>query len=348
MEAATARQVDGGGELAQNRRLLVVHLVLLHGGGGGKKHLGVGVRRRGVQGVGGGSLHHGAQVHHSHAVGDVAHHAQVVANEQNRQAELLLQVAKQVDDLRLDGDVECRNRLVGDDELGLHGQGAGDADALALAAREGARQAVGLVLAEAHELEQLDDACVDLGLGAHVVVQQLLAQHLAHGHAGVERGVGILEDHLDVFAAVAQLMLGKLGEVNARKDDLAARGVVQVDDRAGKRGLAATRLAHQAERLACVEGERHVVHGGEVLALLAHDGVKHAVLEREALAQVGHLKQGLALCGGLGSLRLFGHYATPPFFLGVMSGVRASAASLSALTPCSEPEAMSSSAKSRS
>ena len=39
-------------------------------------------------------------------------------------------------DLRLDRDVEGRDRLVGDDELGREREGAGDADALALAAGE--------------------------------------------------------------------------------------------------------------------------------------------------------------------------------------------------------------------
>ena len=49
---------------------------------------------------------------------------------------LLLQVAQQVDDLRLDRHVERRDRLVGDDELRVDGERARDADALALAARE--------------------------------------------------------------------------------------------------------------------------------------------------------------------------------------------------------------------
>ena len=49
-------------------------------------------------------------------------------------AEPRLQVQQQVDDLGLDRDVERRDRLVGDEQLGLDGERAGDADALALAA----------------------------------------------------------------------------------------------------------------------------------------------------------------------------------------------------------------------
>ena len=52
------------------------------------------------------------------------------------QAELVLQLQQQVDDLRLHRDVEGRDRLVGDDALGLDRERPGDADALPLAARE--------------------------------------------------------------------------------------------------------------------------------------------------------------------------------------------------------------------
>ena len=48
----------------------------------------------------------------------------------------LLQVAQQIDDLGLDGDVERRGRFVEHDEFGLEHHGAGDGDALALAAGE--------------------------------------------------------------------------------------------------------------------------------------------------------------------------------------------------------------------
>ena len=44
---------------------------------------------------------------------------EVVGDEDDRQAELALQVAQQVEDLRLDRDVERGHRLVGDDSFGL-------------------------------------------------------------------------------------------------------------------------------------------------------------------------------------------------------------------------------------
>ena len=65
-----------------------------------------------------------------------------MGDEQVGQAELLLQVFEQVDDLGLDRDVERRDRLVGDDEIGVGRERAGDADALPLAAGELVRVAV--------------------------------------------------------------------------------------------------------------------------------------------------------------------------------------------------------------
>ena len=68
----------------------------------------------------------------------------------------------------------------------------------------------------------------------------------------------------------------------------------------GQRGLAAARLAHQAQGLALVQGERHVVDGGELLLGPAQDGVEHRVLEGEALAELAHLEQGPGLLRRLG------------------------------------------------
>ena len=74
--------------------------------------------------------------HHADAVGHLAHDAEVVGDEQQRHAVARLQGLQQLQDLRLDGDVERRGRLVGDQQVGLVGQRHGDHHALALAARE--------------------------------------------------------------------------------------------------------------------------------------------------------------------------------------------------------------------
>ena len=83
---------------------------------------------------------------------------EVVGDEQVGEVELALQVLEQVDDLSLDRDVERRDGLVGDDEVGVEGEGTGEADPLPLAARELVRVARGGIRGQPDGLEQLADA----------------------------------------------------------------------------------------------------------------------------------------------------------------------------------------------
>ena len=62
----------------------------------------------------------------------IFHHAQIVGDEQEGQIEPFPQFQKQVDDLRLNRDVERGDRFVRHDQAGIEGDGAGDADALSV------------------------------------------------------------------------------------------------------------------------------------------------------------------------------------------------------------------------
>ncbi len=80
------------------------------------------------------------EIHHRDPVRDVAHDREVVGDEQRGQPELGLEVLHQVDDLRLDGDVECRDGFVGDQQIRLERERASDPDSLSLSAGEGVRK----------------------------------------------------------------------------------------------------------------------------------------------------------------------------------------------------------------
>ena len=73
-------------------------------------------------------------VKHHHAVGDFRDHAEIVGDQDHRQAGLPLQTAQQVEDLRLHGDVERGARFVGDQQLRARRERDRDHDALAHAA----------------------------------------------------------------------------------------------------------------------------------------------------------------------------------------------------------------------
>ena len=128
----------------------------------------------------------GAQIHDRHAVGDVAHHCQVVGNEQQREAKRTFQFTQQIDDLRLHGNVEGRDRLVADDELWTHDERPGDADALSLAAGEFVGVATPVVAREPHPLKHLLHFGVGLAAAQSGVQAQALADDFRDGHTRIQ------------------------------------------------------------------------------------------------------------------------------------------------------------------
>jgi hypothetical protein len=111
-----------------------------------------------------------------------------------------LQPHDQVEQLRADRDVERRDRLVRDDQPRSQGERAGEADPLPLAAGELARQLSAGADRHSHLPEQLGDPLIAFGLGERPLDNQRFGQDGLHAHPGVERGVGVLEDHLQVAA----------------------------------------------------------------------------------------------------------------------------------------------------
>ena len=107
---------------------------------GGDQRLRIRVQRAGVQRALVGELDDLAEIHHGDPAGDVLHHAEVVGDEQIGEPEFALQVLQQVHDLRLHRDIQRRHRFVAHHEPRPQHQGAGDADALALAAGELVRE----------------------------------------------------------------------------------------------------------------------------------------------------------------------------------------------------------------
>src|SRR5579863_2943280 len=80
-----------------------------------------------------GNLDELADVHDRDAGRDMTHDREIVCDEEVGQPELLLEFLQQVDDLRLNRDVQRRNGLVANDELRPYRERSGDADALTLA-----------------------------------------------------------------------------------------------------------------------------------------------------------------------------------------------------------------------
>ena len=116
--------------------------------------------------LGVGGLDDPAGIHDDDSVGPPGDDTHVVGDEDDRHVQPLAEVVEQVQDLRLDGDVESRRGLVGDEQLRLAGQSQGDHHALA----ETAGELVGVVVeplcgtGHAHEGEDLERPLPGLGL----------------------------------------------------------------------------------------------------------------------------------------------------------------------------------------
>ena len=89
------------------------------------------------KGPGFGNLNHTSQIHDYDPVADMFNHAEVMADEQIGQIHVVFQVHEQIEDLGLDGHIQGSNGFVTDNKVGLHSQGPGNTDPLALARKTG-------------------------------------------------------------------------------------------------------------------------------------------------------------------------------------------------------------------
>lgn len=141
MEPAAGGGTVGSGDVAGKNDALFSGLGIGFGDGG-EERLGVGVEGVVEKFGGGGFFDEVPQVHDADAVGEVSYDGEIVGDEEIGEPELFLEVAEEIYDLGLDGDVEGGDGFIGDDEFGVGGEGAREADALTLSAGEFVRVAV--------------------------------------------------------------------------------------------------------------------------------------------------------------------------------------------------------------
>ena len=155
--AVVFEEVDGARHVAQQDDAAALGVGVGHGGGG-EQSPGVGVLGVAVKRVAVGEFDDAAQVHDGDAVAEVFDDGEVVGDEKVGEAEFVLEVLEKVEDLGLDADVEGGDGFVADDEFGIETQGAGNTDALALAAGKLVGVTVGVVALQADFDEQVGDA----------------------------------------------------------------------------------------------------------------------------------------------------------------------------------------------
>jgi hypothetical protein len=194
----------------------------------------------------------------------VSHHREVVGDEDIGKAEAALQVSHEVDDLCLNRDVECRHRLVADDQLRLDRERTSDADALALPAREFVRIAAGVIGTQTHRAQQFSHPRVHVGGGLRQPMQaQRFGQQARHRHGRIERRIRILKDDLQRASSLAQRARIKRAEILPIEVDLARGRLDQPQQQPPQSRLPAPGLADDPDRFTGHHRQVHVVDGAD-------------------------------------------------------------------------------------
>ncbi len=195
----------------------------------------------------------------------------------------LLEFLEQVHHLSLDTDIERGDGLITHDERRVQRQRPRDPDPLALAPTELVRKPVGHPGVEPDNLEQFAHPALPLPAVADVVDFQRLRDDRPDRQPGVQAGVRILEDNLHVPPTASQLRGGRLRQVLAFEIDGALGWLVELEDGPTGGALAATRLAHEAQRLASLDREADVVHRPNPADASLHDAMRHRKVHLEVL-----------------------------------------------------------------
>src|SRR5271156_1438094 len=238
-----------------------------------------------------------AEIHHDHAVGEVADDRKIVADEDHRRLRLTLQIHQQFADRRLHGDVERGHRLVRNDQARLAGEGAGDPDPLLLAARQLPGHAGCESAREFDHVEQPQHGPAALVLaGADAEALQRAHYLRSHGVAGIQRVERILEDHLNGGDRldVAPLDRGALNGEMIERSRAAGRDL-QPEQHFGERRFTATGFADDRDGLGFVGDETDVLDrldrarlspaeylgSGDLIVLLQIDYVENPPADRD-------------------------------------------------------------------
>ena len=200
---------------------------------------------------------------------DGPHDAEVVRDEEVGQPGLLPQLGQHVEHLGLHRDVERAGRLVADQQVGLGGQGAGDADPLPLAAGELVRLALQRGGGQPDPVEQLGGRCL------RTVAER--SPRTCIGSATICWAVrcGSSEPYGSWNTIWIRWRIGRRSrsrhgrEVSAVEEHRARRRLDQPHEGLGDGGLAAAGLADDGQAPAAGDRERHLVDGAEGLAAAA-------------------------------------------------------------------------------
>ena len=174
---------------------------------------------------------------------------------------LFLQLFKQVDYLRLNRNVQCRNRLITDNNFWLKYNSASNTNTLALATRELMRVAVLELKVKANFLHNLFNASVALCL-CLIRARDInwLANDIHDRHTRVQRAVRILEDKFHLLTRTLEVFSLKRGEVFPIKLNRTRGWLGEAQHALAGCRLSAARLANNSQSLFAPKVKRNILN----------------------------------------------------------------------------------------
>ena len=240
-------------------------------GDGGKEHLGVGVFGLGEERFFAGVLYDLSQVHDCHIVTDVLDHRDIMGDKERGEVVLILEIHHEVEYLSLNRYIQCRDRLISQDKLWTQDDRSGDRDTLSLSSGELMRITLQIAIVYPHIITDLVDRLHALFF-AHIRMDfEGLLQDGLDLLPRIERRVGVLEDHLDIFLYRAARLGRELGDILTVIKHLSAGCLVEPQDDLAYGGLATATLPYKGESFALIDIKIDLVECMELLLLKGAD-----------------------------------------------------------------------------
>src|SRR5215208_968264 len=166
-------------------------------------------------------------------------HGKVVSNKEIGQVKLVLQFLEKVNDLGLDGNIQGRDGLITNNKGRLQCQSTCYPNALALSAGEFMWITTRKRWVEVHYFKQMVDTILNFLPFCDVMHSEGFTDDISNGHAWVQTGVWILEDHLHLAADLTKFFPLQMNEINILKLNGTSGWPIELQNSATRRRLAA-------------------------------------------------------------------------------------------------------------
>ncbi|CAJ0998844.1 hypothetical protein SODG_000363 [Sodalis praecaptivus] len=220
-----------------------------------------------------GGFHVIALMHHQHPIRHFRHHAHIVGNKHHPHAHLLLQQPNQLQDLRLNGDIQRGRGLIGNKQRRPARQRHGNHHPLAHPARKLMRVAIENIarFGDPHQIPHMQGFLSGAAMIFALVQTQGFRYLFPDREYRIQRGHRLLKNHRHIRAAQraqrrrrGAAQIHHLPRAPAEQQrtalDAPATELHQTHHRQRRDGFPRPRLADDSQRLTAVDVEREVTH----------------------------------------------------------------------------------------